>query len=54
MTDRTAAERMRRLYKRQKDEARAKGLTRRSLWCHPEDWPTIKQLAEKLAKRRSG
>jgi len=40
-----------------KAEQRAKrvteGLKRFELWAHPLDWPAIKRLAERLAKRRA-
>lgn len=31
----------------------ALGLRRLELYAHPEDWPAIKALAEKLARRRA-
>jgi predicted component of type VI protein secretion system len=31
----------------------ALGLKRLELYAHPEDWPAIKALAEKLQRRRS-
>ena len=29
------------------------GLKRLELYAHPEDWPTIKALAEKLQRKRA-
>lgn len=29
-----------------------KGLKRFEVWAHPMDWPFVKRLADKLAKRR--
>jgi hypothetical protein len=43
-TERKAAERTRK---------RREGLRAFELWAHPLDWPAIKRLAEKLAKRRT-
>jgi hypothetical protein len=34
-------------------ERDALGLKRLELYAHPEDWPAIKALAEKLQKRRA-
>ena len=31
----------------------AQGLRRRELYAHPDDWPAIKALADRLAKRRA-
>lgn len=31
----------------------ALGLTRLELYAHPEDWPAIKALAEKLQRKRA-
>ncbi len=31
----------------------AQGLKRLELYAHPEDWPAIKLLAEKLQRKRS-
>ena len=31
----------------------AQGLRRLELYVHPDDWPTIKALADRLAKRRA-
>jgi hypothetical protein len=31
----------------------AMGLKRLELYAHPEDWPAIKSLAEKLQRRRA-
>lgn len=31
----------------------ALGLKRLELYAHPEDWPAIKALAEKLARKRA-
>jgi hypothetical protein len=31
----------------------ALGLKRMELYAHPEDWPAIKALAEKLQRRRA-
>lgn len=28
------------------------GLKRFEVWAHPKDWPLIKRLVERLAKRR--
>lgn len=52
MTDKTAAERNRRLYAKRSAEYRKLGLVRRALWSHPEDWPAIRKLAERLADAR--
>lgn len=30
------------------------GLKRFEVWTHPNDWPVIKGLVERLAKRRNG
>lgn len=30
------------------------GLKRFEVWTHPKDWPVIKRLVERLAKRRNG
>jgi hypothetical protein len=30
------------------------GLKRFEIWAHPKDWPLIKRLADRLAKRRNG
>ena len=32
----------------------ALGLKRLELYAHPEDWPAIKALAEKLVAKRAG
>jgi len=32
---------------------RAEGLKAFEVWAHPKDWPLIKRLVERLAKRRS-
>ena len=48
-TAKTVTERVQKL----RDEATALGLKRRELYAHPEDWPDIKELAEKLARRRA-
>jgi len=45
----TVAERVQKL----RDDATTLGLKRRELYAHPEDWPDIKALAEKLARRRA-
>jgi hypothetical protein len=29
------------------------GLKRFEVWAHPKDWPLIKRLVERLAKRRN-
>ena len=31
----------------------AQGLRRLELYAHPDDWPAIKALADRLAKRRA-
>lgn len=41
--ERKAAERARR---------RSEGLKPFEVWAHPKDWPLIKRLVERLAKRR--
>lgn len=33
---------------------RAEGLRPFEVWAHPKDWPAIKRLVERLAKRRDG
>jgi hypothetical protein len=49
MTAQTPAQR-----KAAERERRAEaGLVRLELYAHPEDWPAIKALAEKLQKRRA-
>ena len=45
----TATERVQKL----RDEAAARGLKRREVYAHPDDWPAIKALAEKLSRRRA-
>jgi hypothetical protein len=45
----TAAERLLALRARRE----ALGLKRRDVYTHPDDWPTIKALAEKLQRRRA-
>jgi len=49
MTAKTVTERVQKL----RDDATTLGLKRRELYAHPEDWPDIKALAEKLARRRA-
>lgn len=45
----TATERVQKM----RDAAAALGLNRRELYAHPEDWPAIKALANRLARRRA-
>ena len=45
----TVAERVKKL----RDEATTLGLKRREVYAHPDDWPAIKALATKLARRRA-
>jgi len=42
--ERKAAERARK---------RAEGLKAFEIWLHPKDWPAVKRLLERLAKRRA-
>lgn len=37
----------------ERERKRALGLTPHEIWCHPDDWPQIKQLIDKLAKERN-
>lgn len=32
---------------------REAGLQPKEIWVHPKDWPVVKQLLERLAKRRN-
>lgn len=32
---------------------RSEGLKPHEVWAHPKDWPLIKKLVERLAKRRA-
>ena len=48
MTAKTTAERVAAL----RADRDALGLKRLELYAHPDDWPEIKALAEKLQKRR--
>lgn len=45
---RTAAERMKKTHNRRKEA----GLTRRDVWSHVDDWPTIRKLEAELAEKR--
>ena len=45
----TVSERVQKLRK----EAAEQGLKRRELYAHPDDWPAIKALADKLARKRA-
>jgi hypothetical protein len=47
--DKTTAERVQKL----RADRDALGLKRLELYAHPEDWPEIKALAEKLQRRRA-
>lgn len=48
-TAKTTAERVAKL----RADRDALGLKRLELYAHPEDWPAIKELAEKLQRRRA-
>jgi hypothetical protein len=49
MTAKTTSERVAKL----RADRDALGLKRLELYAHPDDWPAIKALAEKLQKRRA-
>jgi len=45
----TGAERLAELRARRRKE----GLKPHEVWAHPKDWPLIKRLVERMAKRRN-
>ena len=38
---------------RERDRKRSEGLRPHEVWAHASDWPLIRRLVERLAKRRS-
>ena len=48
-TDKTAAERQ----QRRRQKLTAAGLVQKSFYCHPDDWPAIQNLIDKLTSKRA-
>lgn len=47
--DKTAAERQ----ALRREKLRAAGMVQKNLYCHPDDWPAIRELAATLASKRA-
>lgn len=47
--DRTGKKRMQQL----RERMHALGFKRKEVWIHPDDWPAVKKLVNKLTKKRS-